>query len=759
MEEAHQPKPLQTHSPWQLNSLDSTRVSGSDSGSSVLIDKTLSSSEDFDENLSPVSEETVPYHDPSDCGTVPADSDGRDDDDDEEEEEIEEDYYLNYCPPLHTAYSSCHWAEPWNYSSYLRSSWSPWSPSPCSRLGLGSMDDSRSSEDDSALTGWRSSTELEMKTPFSSLVIEQKPSIMGAGLANMGNTCFLNVILQCFTHTVPLLQGLLERTHKVPCERFCEGFCVFCNLFDHIERALRNPGGIISPYKFVNNLNYFSSSFRRYQQEDAHEFLQCFLDKLESCDTYSKPPESDDIVKMVFGGRLVSQLRCCNCGHRSDTYEPFVNISLEIDEVSTLSTALKSFTKVEKLEAPETKFICDHCKEQVSVEKQLMLDQAPSVATFQLKRFKNDGSFVEKIDNHVAFPLELDLQPYAADNQSDKQVEMTYDLYAVVVHTGFSSTSGHYFCFVRASPDEWYRFDDSKVYVAEQEQVLEQEAYILFYVKQGTPCFSSFVETHKKLMELGVLNTSPKSVLDILDDCKSPDLQRSCHFDGKEVAVEEETPGGRDSRVVDDSDEADNSISTVPLVSCNSSVMASHDISESAFVSCVNNSSDVHSCKAGESNSPVANHPDVPCEVNTSSSLPVLRESDSGQEPPELGNTAALPSIPLRSSSPEIYREDPSEKSFTLPRGHLRLMGGVSCKRQLNKELEEGRKQAVTIVKRNIVGGSRKKQLTAAICATSSEVSASKKRSRGTHMPAGSDDRSSASRRRGNMPVLASSLR
>lgn len=40
---------------------------------------------------------------------------------------------------------------------------------------------------------------------------------------------------------------------------------------------------------------------------------------------------------------------------------------------------------------------------------------------------------------------------------------MKYDLYAVVVHSGFSSTSGHYFCFVRSAPDTWHKLDDSKV--------------------------------------------------------------------------------------------------------------------------------------------------------------------------------------------------------------------------------------------------------------------------------------------------------
>ncbi|KAL7168847.1 hypothetical protein ACSBR2_033972 [Camellia fascicularis] len=262
---------------------------------------------------------------------------------------------------------------------------------------------------------------------------EAKPVMEGAGLANLGNTCFPNAILQCFTHIVPLVQGLRSYNHPRPCDRFC----VICTLRHHIEYSIASMDRVVSPWKLVDNLNYISSNFRRFQQEDAHEFLQCLLDRLDSCYIYSQtkdtslPSADESLVKQIFGGRLISKLQCCNCGHSSDTYEPLIDLSLEIENVGTLPSALESFTK------------------------------APSVAAFHLKRFKNDGSYVEKIDKHVEFPLELDLLPYTGSDQNN-DVELKYNLYAVVVHIGFSSTSGHYYCFIRSAPDAWYRLDDSK---------------------------------------------------------------------------------------------------------------------------------------------------------------------------------------------------------------------------------------------------------------------------------------------------------
>ncbi|KAL2999958.1 hypothetical protein AAZX31_09G186700 [Glycine max] len=352
---------------------------------------------------------------------------------------------------------------------------------------------------------------------------EAVPSKMGAGLLNLGNTCFLNAILQCFTHTVPLVQGLRSSTHLIPCSGHKDGFCVICALRIHVERSLVAPGGTLSPLKFVNNLNYFSSDFRRYQQEDAHEFMQCALDKLERCFLDLKKSnlnfEDDNLVEKVFGGRFISKLQCSTCGHTSNTFEPLIDMSLEIDNVDSLPSALESFTKVENI---DENFRCDNCKEEVSMEKQLMLDQTPSVAALHLKRFKTNGILVEKIDKHIDFPLELDLQPYTIkvmeDLVAENDVPLKYDLYAIVVHTGLSSTSGHYFCFVRSAPDTWHKLDDSMVTKVSVDSVLSQEAYILFYARQGTPWFSSIMEEKTQCLDPNIMTTSPKSVLDVGDN-------------------------------------------------------------------------------------------------------------------------------------------------------------------------------------------------------------------------------------------------
>ncbi|KAI3712963.1 hypothetical protein L1987_71533 [Smallanthus sonchifolius] len=101
---------------------------------------------------------------------------------------------------------------------------------------------------------------------------------------------------------------------------------------------------------------------------------------------------------------VLDLLRCCNCNHISDTYEPSVDLSLEIEDANSLSTVLESFTKVEHIEDEEMKFTCDHCKQKVSVEKQLMLDKFLLFVLSSLKRFKNDGSYVKKSSQVSGIP-------------------------------------------------------------------------------------------------------------------------------------------------------------------------------------------------------------------------------------------------------------------------------------------------------------------------------------------------------------------
>jgi hypothetical protein len=141
------------------------------------------------------------------------------------------------------------------------------------------------------------------------LMYWKRVSRIGAGLDNLGNTCFMNALLQCLTHTPPLANYAQNRSHSKSCQ-IKNTFCLFCLLETHIVRALSSSGSFspknivanlkskkkkgrkkaqknsptFSPPPFFgfNNASDISKNFRFGRQEDSHEFLRYVIEGLQN---------------------------------------------------------------------------------------------------------------------------------------------------------------------------------------------------------------------------------------------------------------------------------------------------------------------------------------------------------------------------------------------------------------------------------------------------------------------------------------------
>ncbi|GKU87198.1 hypothetical protein SLEP1_g1641 [Rubroshorea leprosula] len=309
---------------------------------------------------------------------------------------------------------------------------------------------------------------------------------IGAGLENLGNTCFLNSVLQCLTYTEPLAAYLQSGKHQNSCR--IAGFCVLCAIQKHVSRALQSTGRILAPKDLVSNLRCISRNFRNCRQEDAHEYMVNLLESMHKCCLPSGVPSESptayekSLVHKIFGGRLRSQVKCLQCSHCSNTYDPFLDLSLEIFKADSLHKALANFTAQELLDSGERQYQCQRCKQKVRARKQLTVDKAPYVLTIHLKRFRAHDPG-QKIDKKVHFGPTLDMKPFVSGSYEG---DLKYTLYGVLVHYGLSTHSGHYYCYVRTSGGMWYSLDDNRVFQVSERAVLEQKAYMLFYVRDRT---------------------------------------------------------------------------------------------------------------------------------------------------------------------------------------------------------------------------------------------------------------------------------
>ena len=133
------------------------------------------------------------------------------------------------------------------------------------------------------------------------------PRRIGPGIQNMGNTCFMNSVLQCLTYSAPFANFILSGEHKSKCRQV--GFCAFCEIGNHITRALTGHENVIRPMVILRNLRYIAKDMSWGKQEDSHEFLRLVLDHIQKT-CYKGVPNLDNlskettIVNQIFGGFL-----------------------------------------------------------------------------------------------------------------------------------------------------------------------------------------------------------------------------------------------------------------------------------------------------------------------------------------------------------------------------------------------------------------------------------------------------------------------
>lgn len=316
------------------------------------------------------------------------------------------------------------------------------------------------------------------------------------GFKNLGNTCYLNSVLQCLTYTPPLANFCLQFQHSAFCDSVSQqdkkSDCPFCLLEKRIVRSLSIDATLDTPGKIIGGLKHFAEHFRLGRQEDAHEFLRYVIDACHTtCLRLKKLQQQrrkyvtnggvdgfggSTVVKEIFGGALQSQVKCLGCGHESNKVDEIMDISIDVINSSTLKEAFQKFFQPEVLDG-SNKYKCDSCKKLVAARKQMSILQAPNILVIQLKRF--EGIYGGKIDKAITFEEVLVLSSFMCKTSQDLHPE--YKLFATIVHSGFSPDSGHYYAYIKDAVGRWYCCNDSYVSVSSLQEVFSEKVYILFF--------------------------------------------------------------------------------------------------------------------------------------------------------------------------------------------------------------------------------------------------------------------------------------
>jgi ubiquitin C-terminal hydrolase len=223
----------------------------------------------------------------------------------------------------------------------------------------------------------------------------------------------------------------------------------------------------LSPPRFVTkNFKLFAPRLNMNRQQDAHEFLRLVVDALQSAER----SKSGTVVERIWGGKLRSRVQCSHCHGTSDTFEPLLDLSLEL-KGGSLDTALRHFCKTERL-AGANAYRCERCKSLQAATKRLTIDEPPNALVVHLKRFQFSLRSGMKLNQMVEYGETLDLAPYI----STPSAACRYRLTGVVVHSGSSMGSGHYYAFVRSGAGTWHQIDDSMVQTTSLQKALSQQS-------------------------------------------------------------------------------------------------------------------------------------------------------------------------------------------------------------------------------------------------------------------------------------------
>ncbi|KAL9263281.1 Ubiquitin C-terminal hydrolase 22-like protein [Drosera capensis] len=222
---------------------------------------------------------------------------------------------------------------------------------------------------------------------------------------------------------------------------------------------------------------------------------------------------------------------CMACGFTSTTYDPCVDISLDLEPnhaektnstkpnhhvcnsetdpvnpirsccSSTLTGCLDRFTRPERL-GTDQKFFCQQCQVRQESLKQMSIRKLPLVSCFHIKRFEHSSTrnMSKKVDRYLQFPFSLNMAPYLSssilrarfgnrifsfdgDKQSgQEEVASEFELFAVITHSG-KLNAGHYVTYLRLG-NQWYKCDDAWITQVNESIVRASQGYMMFYVQK-----------------------------------------------------------------------------------------------------------------------------------------------------------------------------------------------------------------------------------------------------------------------------------
>jgi len=337
-------------------------------------------------------------------------------------------------------------------------------------------------------------------------------SIIMRGLSNLGNTCYLNAILQILFNTRSFPELFEKYAARIsPTERSTHPLYIVATAFQSLmykyHDTVNDSAVRAELVRFVKIFNHCHTQFG-YGQQDGHEYLTFLMraihdsmylerrivirskasnygdlmeqkaieaHRVHGSSTTELMLGSDDtktcydsVVFELFTGqyRFQTQCRQTGCEYVSDRFETFrcceVPLGNPQHKQVKLDDILTEYTSVTELDEA---YECDKCHIRSKCYRICTLWRCPQILVVNLKRGihhydRKRNTYVElKDDRDVEIPEMLDMSKYCSVDRKRTR----YTLYATGNHFG-DTNDGHYYAQIKdQTTGKWYVVNDQHV--------------------------------------------------------------------------------------------------------------------------------------------------------------------------------------------------------------------------------------------------------------------------------------------------------
>jgi ubiquitin carboxyl-terminal hydrolase 8 len=321
------------------------------------------------------------------------------------------------------------------------------------------------------------------------------------GLENLGNTCYMNSVLQCLARIERLTTYVLSEdfgNDLNPASPFGSHGSV-AREFRNLMAELQRPQYAFAPSSFKYALGRHNNLFADHGQHDANECLLTILDVVHEDLNQSRFSKGERFDRSALSGmelhaatnksRIVDLFHGVShtiinfsCGRREVLEEPLVVWTLPLDSnlsSMTLEDCIRFWGAKEFLD-DDNQFYCSSCDKLENITRESAVHRFAPILIIQLKRFKETAWGMRKNSVPVEYPMKIDTSRHAHEPTGD------YHLFGVVCHSG-DLMGGHYTCVVKDSrTNKWYSISDSSVSECGESAAQHSGAYILFYQPDPT---------------------------------------------------------------------------------------------------------------------------------------------------------------------------------------------------------------------------------------------------------------------------------